>query len=89
MGKKWAAASYELGNIYSKKGNYPTALQHYRIGVALAIDIDNKKDFMDNYKGIANAFKKMGEFDSGIFYANKVLEVSKFAHKPNYSTGCT
>ena len=61
--------------------SYPIALQHYRRGIALAasIDNDNKKDLMDNCNGIANNFKKMGEFDSSIFYANKVLEVSKAA----------
>ncbi|HEY6975476.1 MAG TPA: ATP-binding protein [Chitinophagaceae bacterium] len=78
-GKKWSAASYELGNIYLKKKEYPTALQHYRNGVAFAVEIDNKKDLMDNCNGLANTFKKIGEFDSSIFYANKVLEVSRSA----------
>ena len=81
-GKKWSAASYELGNIYLKMENYSAALQHYKNGVSLARDIDNKKDLMDNYNGMANTFKKLGQFDSSIFYANEVLEVGKAAHYP-------
>ena len=37
---------------------------------------------MDNYNGAANTFKKEGQLDSSIFYANKVLELSKEAHFP-------
>jgi two-component system NtrC family sensor kinase len=80
IGKKWSAASYELGNIFLKKKDYRAALQHYRTGIALAAEIDNKKNLMDNCNGLANTFKIMGEFDSSIFYANRVLETSKSAH---------
>jgi two-component system NtrC family sensor kinase len=79
-GKNWAAASYELGNIYSKKGDYSTAIKYYHSGIALSAADNNNKDLMDNYNGIANTFKKANEFDSSIFYANKVIELSKSAH---------
>jgi C4-dicarboxylate-specific signal transduction histidine kinase len=35
---------------------------------------------MDNYVGEAVTFKKMRQLDSSIFYANKVLKLSKVAH---------
>ena len=66
-----------MGNIYSKTGDYSTALNYYRSGAANA---GSDKDLMDNYNGAATTFKKMGQIDSSIFYANKVLELSKVAH---------
>ena len=66
-----------MGNIYAKKGNYTAALTYYRKGVAAAERNDGKKDVMDNCIGIASTFKKMGQLDSSIYYANKVLGLSK------------
>jgi signal transduction histidine kinase len=80
-GNKWAAASYELGNIYLQKGDYTTALNYYRTGVSLAISVDNNKDLMDNYNGLASTFKKKGVYDSAVVYAGEVLEVS---NRTNY-----
>ena len=70
-----------IGNIYSKAGDCSTALYYYKAGAALA---EGNKDLMDNYNGEAVVFKKRGQLDSSIFYANKVLELSKTAH---YLTG--
>ena len=70
---------YTMGNIHSKAGDYSTALNYYRSGAAIASSTDVKKDVMDNYNGAAITFKKMGQLDSSIFYANKVLELSKVA----------
>ena len=69
-----------MGNIYSKTGDYSTALNYYRSGISIALGNDGKKDLMDNYGGEAIVFKKMGQLDSSIFCANKVLELSKVAH---------
>lgn len=74
--------SFALGNIFSKSGDYSTALKHYRNGAGMAINSDSKKDLMENYSGMAIAFRKMGLLDSSIYYANKVLELSKVAHFP-------
>jgi len=69
-----------MGNIYSKKGDYPVALNYYRTGITIAGRDGVIKDVMDNYSGTANTFEKMGQFDSSIFYANKVLELSEVVH---------
>ena len=69
-----------MGNIYSKMGDYSTALSYYREGTTIALGNDGKKDLMDNYVGEAVTFKKMRQLDSSIFYANKVLKLSKVAH---------
>ncbi len=78
----WPIIPFMFGNIYSKKGNYSTALQYYHSGISLAINVGVNTDIMKNCYGMANTFKKMGEYDSTIFYANKVLEVSKLAYNP-------
>jgi len=69
-----------MGNIYSKRGDYSIALSYFRSGAALAIRDDLKGDLMDNYSGAAITFKRMGQPDSSVFYANKVLEISEVAH---------
>ena len=66
-----------IGNICSKKGDYSTALDYYRWGLAIAL---STIDSMDNYNGIAGIFKKRAQLDSSILYADKVLELSKAAH---------
>jgi tetratricopeptide (TPR) repeat protein len=78
----WAAVPFCYGNIYSKMSDYPKAIRYYRWGINIAIQRDIKKDIMDNGFGIANAYKKMNQPDSGIYYANKVLQASKFARHP-------
>ncbi len=70
-----------IGNIYSKNGDYYTAINYYRAGATIA---GSNTGLMDNYNGEANIFKKKEQLDSSIFYANKVLELSKAAH---YLTG--
>jgi len=42
--------------FYLKNGDYTTALKHYRDGIALATEIDFKKDVMDNCNGMAKTF---------------------------------
>ena len=66
-----------IGNIYSKNGDYYTAITYYRAGAAIA---SGNTNLIDNYNGEASIFKKRGQLDSSIFYANKVLELSKAAH---------
>jgi len=78
----WAPIPYLYGNIYYKMGNYTKALENYHLGIALASNNGIKKDIMDNCSGLAKTFKKTDQLDSTIFYANKVLEVSKAAHYP-------
>jgi tetratricopeptide (TPR) repeat protein len=75
-----ASVLHRFGNIYLKKGDYTTALKCYHTGVSLATAHDVTLDIMKNCLGIANTYEKMGEFDSSIFYANKVVELSKLGY---------
>ncbi len=78
----WPAVPFCYGNIYSKLSDYPKAIRYYHWGINIAIQRDIKKDIMDNGYGLANVYKKMNQPDSGIYYANKVLQASKFARHP-------
>ncbi len=73
---------YLFGNIYSKKGNYSEALKYYRRGYRYAVDNHINSNIMENGTGLAKIFWKMNQPDSSIYYANKVLETSRYAQYP-------
>lgn len=68
-----------MGNIYAKLGSYAKSLDYYRAGAAIASNIDIKTEVMENYSGMAKLFQTIGEIDSSIYYATRVLEVSRVA----------
>ncbi|CAN5413227.1 hypothetical protein BH10BAC2_BH10BAC2_42340 [soil metagenome] len=70
---------YTMGNIYSDMGHYSKSLQFHLQGASIADNTDIKKDLMDNYVGMAKSFKYLGQLDSSIYYANKVLDLSRVA----------
>jgi signal transduction histidine kinase len=78
----FAVIPYELGNVYSKKGDYSKAIQYYRTGIAISSNNSNSTDLIKNYYGIANTYKEVGDIDSSIFYAKKVIEVSRYGYNP-------
>ena len=78
----WDHVPFVYGNIYSGKGNYLKAIQYYRWGIELSALGNYNKGFMDNSYGLANTFKKINEPDSSIYYANKVMEASRYAKYP-------
>ncbi|MBD0376766.1 MAG: hypothetical protein ICV51_14190 [Flavisolibacter sp.] len=73
---------YLFGNIYSKKGNYFKALEYYRRGYRYAVDNHNHSNVMENGNGMAKIFWKVNQPDSSIYYANRVLETSRYAQYP-------
>ena len=77
---RWPLYFYFLGNSYSKKGDYAAALKSYRSGISEAANI--KTDLMDNYNGAAQAFWKLNQTDSSIYYAKNVLEVGQLQKYP-------
>ena len=76
-GKKWAPAYFGFGNIYLKKGETQAALDNFRNGANLSRAINNLKDEMDNSNGLARTYFSMGAYDSSLFYANRVLDISR------------
>ncbi|HEY4195137.1 MAG TPA: tetratricopeptide repeat protein, partial [Mucilaginibacter sp.] len=63
----------ELGNSYSKKGEYDSAMHYYRKAVPLALQNHTEVDLIDIYYGIAVVFNKKGNPDSAAWYAKKAL----------------
>lgn len=78
----WSIIPYYFGNIYRKKNDYASALKYYRWGMELAEEQGVNIDIMKNGMGMAKTFKQMGEFDSSIFYANRVIQISQVAYNP-------
>jgi two-component system, NtrC family, sensor kinase len=76
----WAPIPYFFGNIYSKMGNHAEAVKSYHAGIRMATDKINSKDLMDNCLGLAKTYQKMGQIDSSLYYAYRVLQLSQSAY---------
>lgn len=63
----------ELGNTQAKLGNYPLALEYFRISK----DHSKRKDLAEAYLGMANIFYRQNEMDSARIYANNSMELAK------------
>jgi signal transduction histidine kinase/tetratricopeptide (TPR) repeat protein len=63
----------ELGNAYSKKRNYDSAMHYFRQAIPLAVQNHTEIDLIDIYYGIAVVFDKKGNPDSAAWYAKKAL----------------
>lgn len=62
-----------LGNAYSAKALYDSALLFYRMGISLSIKSRTETHRIDNYHGIAIVHKSKGNLDSALWYAKKIL----------------
>jgi len=78
----WSIIPYYYGNIFRKEKDYASAIKYYHWGMALAGEQDVNNDIMKNGTGLAKTFRQLGKFDSSIFYANRVIEVSRFGYNP-------
>src|SRR5439155_11087400 len=70
----WPVPNFYLGAIYSKKNEYPLALQFYKSGISISKD---KIDVIDGYIGMSAVFKKMNAIDSSIFYAREAVALTQ------------
>ncbi|MEO7801388.1 MAG: ATP-binding protein, partial [Ginsengibacter sp.] len=73
---------YVLGNIYYKKGYYPSAINYYRVAITISKQQNVKKDLMDAYNGISKTFIKTSQVDSAIFYSKLTLLEGKSTAYP-------
>ncbi len=79
--QKWSSAPVVMGDIFFAKGDYPTALNYYRMPIFGRI---HPLDSVKNFIGRANVFQKMKEEDSCRWYAEKGLGI---ARRLNYAKG--
>jgi two-component system, NtrC family, sensor kinase len=68
----WPTPYFYLGEIYSQKKEYATALDYYHRGIDHSIE---KLEFLDGYIGIAGVFKKINLVDSALYYARQAVSV--------------
>jgi signal transduction histidine kinase len=77
---RWSAIPVLMGDIYSARGDYQTALKYYYIETEIRQPLDSAKNFI----GRASVFKKIGHEDSSRLYAELGLDLSR---KFNYPKG--
>ncbi|MEP7374001.1 MAG: ATP-binding protein [Chitinophagaceae bacterium] len=62
-----------LGDAYTGKANYDSALFFYRKSIPLSTAIDLSLNNMDAYSGIAKVYKERNGLDSAIWFAQKAV----------------
>ncbi|HRP43293.1 MAG TPA: ATP-binding protein [Ginsengibacter sp.] len=70
----WSRPYFTLGKIFIKKGQPKKALDYYRTGIGIpGLPVNT----IDGYNGIAGVFEKLGQTDSAVYYAQKVMSEVK------------
>jgi len=69
-----------LGNAYSKKNDFSSALKYYHI--ALNTNEIEKKDVVEAYNGVANTFLLMNEIDSATYYVHQCIATEELRSYP-------
>jgi signal transduction histidine kinase len=72
----WVIPYFYMAHINSKKEQFKEALGYYRDGIRVSYAT---VDLIDGYVGIADVFKKTGQADSSIYYANKAFAAGQKA----------
>ena len=71
-GVEWGFPVYLLAAIQTMQGNYKLALENYRLSIPLSIQNGFARDTLQIFSGLSTLFKKTGDWDSSIYYAQKV-----------------
>jgi len=62
-----------LGDAYTGKAYYDSALVLYRDGISVSLKNHAEAELIDNYNGIADVYKAKNNFDSAIWYSKNAL----------------
>ena len=73
-GAKWNFPVYLLATIQTMEGKYKPALENYRSAIPLAIQNGFPRDTLQIFSGMSTLFKKTGQLDSAIYYAQIVVQ---------------
>lgn len=68
-----SAISTLLGNAFTGKAAYDSALYYYHSGIPVAISGYMETDLINDYNGIAAVYKATGDLDSAVWYAQQAL----------------
>src|SRR5450432_1034315 len=72
-------STYLLATIQEKEGNYSAAINNYRMALEMAV-FYYPIDTLQIYSGMSTYFLHTGNYDSAIFYAQKVAKAWKFGN---------
>ena len=75
-GAEWNFPVYLLATIQTTQRNYEQALKNYHASVLLAVQNGVDRDVLQNFSGMSTLFKKRGQLDSSIYYAQIVAQSS-------------
>lgn len=70
------SALNNLGNIYSKAGNFDEAINSYRASVPFLTAMSDNQSLSEGKVGMSKAFEKKGAADSAMYYANSAYDLS-------------
>ncbi len=73
-GAEWNFPVYLLATIQTTQRNYEQALKNYHSSVILATQNGVDRDVLQNFSGMSTLFKKTGQLDSTIYYAQIVAQ---------------
>ena len=73
-GAEWNFPVYLLATIQTMQGNYEQAQKNYHTSVLLSLLNGVKRDALQNFSGMSTLFKKTGQLDSSIYYAQLVAQ---------------
>ncbi len=83
LGNQWQAGYITLGNVYSKMGNQPKALEYYKKGIIINTPDGFSRALSELYNGASQVFESIGQKDSSIYFAQKAyLNAEKIDYLP-------
>ena len=71
-GASWGFPVYLLATIQTELGDYESALKNYHLSIELSVKNGIYRDTLQNFSGMSTLFRKTGDLDSSIYYAQKV-----------------
>ncbi|MBD0377929.1 MAG: hypothetical protein ICV51_20165 [Flavisolibacter sp.] len=72
-GSEWGFPVYLLATIQTMQRNYNQALENYRRSIALSFQNGFARDTLQIYSGLSTLFRKTGQLDSAVYYAQIVV----------------
>lgn len=68
---------FEMAYVHSEAEEYPLALEHFRMSIPNRIRFNDYLGLCKAYRGIAFVFDKIGQTDSGFYYARKAVSIAQ------------
>ena len=73
LGTEWEFPIYLRATFQTLRGEYADALANFRKAYSLAISNNILRDTLQIFAGMSTLFRKMGQYDSSLYYAKTVV----------------